>query len=387
MYTVNDLQKIGKADIIREMAIAFTVDFGGVQIPFERLIVYKFNDPVRGEVYQPLDIIPAVTTRILNKVQLFTNSKSQTISIKIKAGKDNAKGNLRFELPQGWQVSPASIPFDLKTKGSETIVSFEVSPPDTPSEVTGKSIATINGEDFDREQTIIAYPHIDAQNVLLPSTAKFSKVDLKTKGEKIAYVMGAGDNIPESLKQMGYEVTLLTPDAITAENLSQYDAVIMGIRAYNVLEPLAFKQQLLFNYVNNGGTMIVQYNTTGTLTVKDIAPYPLRISRERVTEEDAKIKFLDATNKVLNYPNKITENDFKGWVQEQGLHYADEWSKEFTPIISSHDKGEDDKKGGLLVARYGKGYYIYTGLSFFRELPEGVSGAYRLMANMIAVGQ
>jgi LmbE family N-acetylglucosaminyl deacetylase len=387
MYTVNDLQKIGKADIIREMAIAFTVDFSGVQIPFEKLIVYKFNDPVRGEVYQPLDIIPAVTTRILNKVQLFTNSKSQTISIKIKAGKDNAKGNLRFELPQGWQVSPASIPFDLKSKGSETIVSFEVTPPDVPSEVTGKSIATINGEDFDREQTIIAYPHIDAQNVLLPSTAKFSKVDLKTKGEKIAYVMGAGDNIPESLKQMGYEVTLLTPEAITPENLTQYDAVIMGIRAYNVLEALAFKQQLLFDYVNNGGTMIVQYNTTGNLTVKDIAPYPLRISRERVTEEDAKIKFLDATNKVLTYPNKITENDFKGWIQEQGLHYADEWGKEFTPLIASHDKGEDDKKGGLLVAKYGKGYYIYTGLSFFRELPEGISGAYRLMANMIAVGQ
>ncbi|TRW24406.1 LmbE family protein [Flavobacterium zepuense] len=387
MYTVNDLHKIGKADIIREMAVTFTVDIAGVQIPFERMVSYKFNDPVAGEVYQPLDIIPAVTTRILNKVQLFTTTKSQSISIKIKAGKENAKGSLRFELPQGWKVTPASIPFDLKNKGSETIVSFEVTPPDAPSEVTGKSIANIDGEDFDREQTIINYPHIDAQNVLLPSTAKFTRADLKTKGENIAYVMGAGDNIPESLRQMGYNVSVLKTTDISAESLANYDAVIMGIRAYNVLEDLAFKQQVLFNYVNNGGTMIVQYNTTGALTVKDVAPYPLRISRERVTEEDAKITFLDATNRLLNYPNKITANDFKGWVQEQGLYYPDEWGKEFVPVLSSHDKGEDDKKGGLLIAKYGKGYYIYTGLSFFRELPEGVSGAYRLMANMIAAGQ
>jgi len=387
MYKVTDQQKIGKADIIRELAIAFNVEINGVGIPIERNIVYKTNDPVKGEVYEPLDVIPAVTTRITNKVQLFTDIKKQTVSIKIKAGKDNCKGSLRFELPQGWLVSPASIPFDLKTKGSETMVTFEVTPPENPMEATGKSIATINGEEFDREQTIIDYPHIAPQNVLLPSTAKFSKVDLKIKGQKIAYVMGVGDNIPESLKQMGYDVTLITPEAITVQALTSFDAVIMGIRAYNVLEGLAFKQQLLFDYVNNGGTMIVQYNTPGKHTVKDLAPYPLRLSGKRVTDENAKVTFLDATNRVLNYPNKITANDFKGWVQEQGLYYPDEWAKEFTPIFSSHDKDEEPLKGSLLVAKFGKGYYIYTGLSFFRELPEGVSGAYRLMANMIAVGQ
>ena len=387
MYKVTDQQKIGKADIIRELAIAFTIDVNGVTIPFERNIVYKTNDPVKGEVYKPLDVVPAVTTRILNKVQLFTTTKQQTVSIKIKAGQDNCKGILKFELPQGWLVSPASIPFDLKTKGSETMVSFEVTPPENPMEATGKSIATINGEEYDREQTIIDYPHIAPQNVLLPSTAKFSKVDLKIKGQKIAYIMGVGDNIPESLKQMGYDVMLVTPEAITPETISTYDAVVMGIRAYNVLDGMAFKQQLLFDYVNNGGTMIVQYNTPGKHTVKDLAPYSLRLSGKRVTDENAKVTFLDATNRVLNYPNKITANDFKGWVQEQGLYYPDEWAKEFTPVFSSHDKDEEPLKGSLLVAKYGKGYYIYTGLSFFRELPEGVSGAYRLMANMIAIGK
>jgi len=387
MYKVTDQQKIGKADIIRELAIDYTIDVNGVTIPFERSIVFKVNDPVKGEVYEPLDVIPAVTTRITNKVQLFTDTKKQAVNIKIKAGQDNCKGSLRFELPQGWLVSPASIPFDLKTKGSETMVSFEVIPPENPMEATGKSIATINGEEFDREQTIIDYPHIAPQNVLLPSTAKLSKVDLKIKGQKIAYVMGAGDNIPESLKQMGYEVTLLKPEAINPGILTTFDAVIIGIRAYNVLDGMAFKQQLLFDYVNNGGTMIVQYNTPGKHTVKDLAPYSLHLSGKRVTDENAKVTFLDATNRVLNYPNKITADDFKGWVQEQGLYYPDEWAKEFTPILSSHDKGEDPLKGSLLVAKYGKGYYIYTGLSFFRELPEGVSGAFRLMANLIAVGK
>ncbi|NDI99236.1 PIG-L family deacetylase [Flavobacterium sp. LaA7.5] len=387
MYKVDDLQKIGKPDIIREMKVIFDVEINGVPITFEKNIVHKFNDPVKGEVCQPLDIVPAVTTQILNKVQLFKDDKQQTVTVKIKAGKDNCKGIVKLELPKDWKISPAAIPFDIKTKSSEVFVNFEITPPSYPTEATAKSIAVIDNTAYDREQIIIDYPHIATQQVLLPSTAKFTKADLKIKGEKIAYIMGAGDNVPESLKQMGYEVALLTPQAISAKTLKDFDAVIMGIRAYNVLEELELKQNILFDFVANGGNMIVQYNTTGHLTIKDIAPYPLRLSRDRVTEEDAKVTFLDATHPVLNHPNKITDNDFKGWVQEQGLYYPDEWAKEFVPVLSAHDTGESPKKGALLVAQYGKGYYIYTGLSFFRELPEGVSGAYRLLANIIAIGK
>jgi len=387
MYRVDDLQKIGIPDIIREQKMEFKVKIGNEIIPFTREIVYKYNDPVMGEVYQPLDIIPAVATKVLNKVQLFTNNKKQTVSIQVKAGIDNCKGDLRFELPEGWKVTPSALPFELARKGSETILTFEVTPPAQPSEATGRSIATINGKEYDREQTIINYPHIAPQQVLMPSTARLTKVDLKIRGEKIAYIMGAGDNIPESLKQMGYQVTLLAPDAISAERLKDFDAVVLGIRAYNVVDALVFKQQVLFDYVKNGGNMVVQYNTTGDLAIKDLAPYPLRVSRDRVTEENAKVTFLEPAHPVLNYPNKLTDRDFKGWVQEQGLYYPDQWAPEFTAILSSNDKGEEPKKGGLLVAKYGKGYYIYTGLSFFRELPEGVSGAYRLMANMIGIGK
>ncbi|OIQ18653.1 MAG: LmbE family protein [Flavobacterium sp. MedPE-SWcel] len=387
MYKVNDLQNIGKPDIIREMKVNFIIEIDGVAITFQKPIVYKFNDPVKGEVCQPLDIIPAVTTQIVNKVQLFKDNNSQAVFVKIKAGKDNCKGELNLELPKEWKVSPAIIPFNIKTKDSEVTVRFNVTPPTNPAEATVKSIATINSTVYDREQIIINYPHIATQQVLLPSIAKFTKADLKIKGENIAYIMGAGDNVPENLRQMGYKVTLVAPEDISTEKLNGFDAVIMGIRAYNVLEELALKQSILFDFVEKGGNMVVQYNTTGHLAIKDIAPYPLRISRDRVTEEDAKVTFLNATHPVLNHPNKITTNDFKGWVQEQGLYYPDKWSKEFTPILSAHDTGESPKNGALLVAKHGKGYYIYTGISFFRELPQGVSGAYRLMANIIGMGK
>jgi hypothetical protein len=184
---------------------------------------------------------------------------------------------------------------------------------------------------------------------------------------------------------MGYEVTLVKPSDISAENLQKFDVIMLGIRAYNIIEELEFKQAILLNLVEKGKTMIVQYNTTGKLVTKNLAPFPLKISRDRVTEEDAKVTFLAPNHPVLNTPNKITPKDFENWVQEQGLYYPDQWDESFTPIISSHDENEAPKKGALLVAPFGKGYYIYTSLSFFRELPAGVSGAHRLLANLISL--
>jgi hypothetical protein len=197
--------------------------------------------------------------------------------------------------------------------------------------------------------------------------------------------MGAGDEVPKCLMQMGYAVSILKPDEISKEKLLNYDVVITGIRAYNTIQVLAFKQDILLDFVKEGHTMIVQYNTTDALVTKKIAPFSLTISRDRVTEEEAEIAFLDPKHPVLNYPNQITLNDFKSWKQEQGLYYPNQWDAAFTPILSSHDKGETAKNGALLISKYGKGHYIYTGLSFFRELPEGVSGAFRLMANLISI--
>lgn len=197
--------------------------------------------------------------------------------------------------------------------------------------------------------------------------------------------MGAGDEVPKYLSQMGYSVTILKPENITKENLNNFDVIITGIRAYNVVQELAGKQEILFDFVKEGHTMIVQYNTNGKMVTSNLAPYPLKVSKERVTEENAPVRFLAPENKVLNTPNKITSKDFEGWVQEQGLYYPEEFDKAFTPIFSSNDQGETPKNGGLLVAKYGKGHYIYTGLSFFRQLPAGVPGAYRLLANLISM--
>jgi hypothetical protein len=220
---------------------------------------------------------------------------------------------------------------------------------------------------------------------LRTSEARFIKLDIKTGNEKIAYLMGAGDEVPKSLKQMGYDVTEINASEISKEKLANYDVLITGIRAYNTVKELKFKQEILLDFVKEGKTMLVQYNTTDELVTKNIAPFPLKISRDRVTEENAEVRFLAPEHPVLNYPNKITSKDFEGWTQEQGLYYPNEWDQSFTPILSSNDKGETPKNGALLIAKYGKGHYIYTGLSFFRELPEGVSGAYRLISNLISI--
>jgi len=385
MYTVNDQENIGLADIIREVKVVFNIKVNEIEIPYERAVIYKYNDDVKGEVYNYLDIVPAITTSIIEKVLLFKDTKSKTVAVKIKAGKDGVKGNLKLELPKNWNVSPKLIPFDITKKGTEQIVSFDVTPPSKADEAVAKSVAIIGDQQFDKEQIFINYEHITKQQVLQSAEAKLIKTDLKTNGERIAYIMGAGDEVPASLTQLGYALTILTPAEITPQKLQNFDVVMTGVRAYNTVSALAFKQDILFDFVKSGKTMIVQYNTAGDLVTDRIAPFPLKLSRDRVTEEDAQVRFLAPNHPVLNYPNKITSNDFEGWKQEQGLYYPSVYDKAFTAVLSSNDKGESPKNGALLIAPYGKGHYVYTGLSFFRELPEGVTGAYKLLSNIISL--
>lgn len=385
MYQVTDQKNIGIPDIIRQLKVTFLIEINGVAIPFERLVIFKYNDEVKGEVYNPLDIVPDVTTTMVDKVAIFSSGKTKNIGVKIKAGKDAVEGFLQLEVPEKWKVNPKSIPFKLTKKGEDQTVYFEVTPPKTADDITVKSVAVINGKTFDKEQINITYEHISKQQVLKPSEAKFIKLDIKTGNEKIGYIMGAGDEVPKGLVQMGYEVSILKPEDLSKESLIPFDVVMTGIRAYNTISELNTKESILFDFVKEGKTMIVQYNTANDLIAKNIAPFMLQISKDRVTEEAAEMRFLAPKHAVLHYPNTITSKDFEGWKQEQGLYYPNQWDAAFTPILSSNDKGETPKNGALLVAKYGKGHYIYTGLSFFRELPEGVSGAYRLLANLISV--
>lgn len=385
LYTVEDQKNIGIPDIIRETKVIFNIRINEIEIPFERTVVYKYNDDVKGEVYNFLDIVPEITTAIQDKVLLFPNTKPKYVGINIKSGKDNIKGSLKLDLPKEWKISPPSIPFELLKKGMEQTVYFEVTPPSQMSEAVAKSVATVDNAVYNKEQIVINYDHITKQQILKTAEVKCIRIDLKTNQEKIAYIMGAGDEVPKSLTQMGYQVTQIKPEEITPEKLALFDVVMTGVRAYNTVQALAYKQDILFDFVNSGKTMIVQYNTVNDLVTSNIAPYPLKISNDRITEENAEVRFLAPNHPVLNYPNTITQTDFKGWKQEQGLYYPKEFDKAFTPILSSNDKGESPKNGALLVAPYGKGNYIYTGLSFFRELPEGVPGAYKLLSNLISI--
>ena len=367
--------------------LVFELQFGDTAIPFTKNIIYKFNDPVKGEVYRPLEVLPEVTASIPEKVLIFASDEAETVSVIVRAGKDNISGNVSLQHPSGWKVEPTQQSFQLNRNGETQTFNFTVTPPKVQSEGYLKTIVNAEGQTFNEELVTLDYDHIPYQSVLLPSEAKVAKIAIQKKGQNIGYINGAGDAIPESLKQIGYSVTTIDPAAILEKNLQNFDAIVIGIRAYNTVPELAFTQPILNKYVENGGTIIVQYNTSRGLISENIAPYSLTLSRDRVTDEFSEVKILAPENPLLNTPNKITQKDFEGWVQERGLYFPDQWAKEFTPILGMKDKGESETKGSLLVAKYGKGFYIYTGLSFFRELPAGVPGAYRLFANMLSIGK
>ena len=316
---------------------------------------------------------------------LFSDLKERLISVEVRSGASNVKGKLSLKVPKKWQVSPSFIDVDIKQKGDVQNFQFKVIPPVDDSQGIIEATLLIGDNQFDKELIEIKYDHIPKQSVLQKSEAKVVRLSIKKAGNFIGYIKGAGDVVPESLKQIGYAVQMINPEEINTENLKKFDAIVLGIRAYNTISVLKYKQKFLLEYVKNGGNMVVQYNTSRRVDVA--APFKLKLSRDRVTDENATVEILEKNHPIMNFPNKITEKDFDGWVQERGLYFPNSWSSEYTPILSMNDKGENPKKGSLLVAKYGKGNYIYTGLSFFRELPAGVPGAYKLFANILSIGK
>jgi len=387
MYKVSDENLISLPETPRAIFANFIFDFNGAIIPFTKEVVYKYNDPVKGEVYKPFEILPEVSASFNENVYIFADGKSQKISIKVKSIKDGLQGDVSLSIPENWNVSPVNHQFNIEQKGEEQNFDFEVTPPINQSDGLISPIVKIGDNTYLNQLVEIDYNHIPFQSIIMPSEAKVVRLDIQKKGQVIGYIQGAGDVIPTSLRQIGYTVVELKDNEITPEKLQNFDAVILGIRAYNTNERAKFYQKHLHNYVNNGGTMIVQYNTNHRLKVKEVAPFSLKLSRDRVTDENAEVTILKPSHELLNFPNKITQNDFHGWVQERGLYFPNEWDANFEAILGMNDKNETTKSGSLLVAKYGEGNFIYTGLSFFRELPAGVSGAYKLFANMISIGK
>lgn len=387
LFHVADQQEIGLPENKPAASVQFDLQIGGEPFRYTVPVVYKRTDPVEGEQYRPLAITPPVFVNISEKVLMFASQEPKPVHVLVKSGKAGIKGNLSLQLPKGWRTEPAQVPFNLEQNGEEQLVRFLVHPPKGQQEAELKAVATVDGNSYTHGLNVIQYSHIPTQTTFPEAVAKAVRLDLKRQGEQVAYLMGAGDDIPASLQQIGYQVTILKDEDVTEQNLQRFDAVILGVRAYNTVDRMRYYQPRLLSYVQNGGTVIVQYNTGHSLKTTTLAPYPLKISSQRVTVEDAEVRFLKPKHQVLNEPNKITKKDFEGWVQERGLYFPNEWSSEYEAILSSNDPGEPARDGGLLIARYGKGHFVYTGYSWFRQLPAGVPGAYRIFANMISLGK
>ena len=387
MYKVNDTSLRGLPETPDPVFVVFHINVNDQLLKINRPLVYKTSDPVKGEVYDPFEILPPVFAESKEETVIFLPGQTKTIRVEVKAGKDNIKGILKPCYDKGWSVNPTEIPFELDSKNEIAYFDIEVTAPNAQQESKMNYIVELDGNSYTDKLVTIAYDHIPTQQVLQTNEINTICIDLKFVGNKVAYIMGAGDMVPEALRAIGYNVDLLSEDEILAETLHKYQAVIVGIRAYNTIDNMKFHHKKLMEYVENGGNVLVQYNTGHRLKSEETGPYPMKISRKRVTDEFAPIKIIAPDHPVVNYPNKITEKDFEGWVQERGLYFPDEWDERYTAILSSHDVGEEPLEGGLLVAEYGKGHFIYTGYSFFRELPAGVPGAFRLFANLISYGQ
>ncbi len=385
MYKVDDQKLIGKPETPRRLRVEFMLSINEYDITITKDVIRRYSQRDKGELYDPFEVLPRATTKIKEKVLLFPDNTSKTVAVAVRAGANGIKGNLSLEAPKGWIVSPEFTKVFVAQKGDEQWYEFTVTPSEYESEGKLGASLTIEGKKYDKELVEIQYSHIPKQSVLLNSEAKVVRLNIQKAGNFIGYIKGAGDAVPESLEQIGYRVKIIQPEEINAESLKQFDAVVLGIRAYNTVPELKYKQPFLLDYVKHGGNMIVQYNTSRNVDVAP--PYPLELSRDRVTNEHAQVRILEKNHSVMNFPNQITAKDFDGWVQERGLYFPNVWSSEYTPILSMNDAGESAKKGSLLVATYGEGYYIYTGLSFFRELPAGVPGAYKLFSNILSIGR
>jgi LmbE family N-acetylglucosaminyl deacetylase len=389
MFRVDDPSLIGRPENppVIPVEYVFQVDGQELVVPDEAL----YADAGDREPRRPF-VIPPVTLGFGANVALLAPGSARRISVTVTAARPGVAGELSLDAPAGWGAAPASQPFRLGAAGDRATLEFTLTAAAAHGRAAVGAEARVNGSTYSSGRTTIDYGHIPAQ-VLEPRARLWAlSIDIGTRGHRVAYLPGAGDSTEASLEAMGYLVTRISGADLTAERLSPFDAVVIGVRAFNTRTDLAASLPALFRYAEEGGTVVEQYNTPGGLKTEQLAPYPLKLARDlphfRVTDEKARVTFLAPADPALNVPNRITPDDFTGWVQERGLDFASEWdAAHFTPLLACSDPGEAPLDGALLVARHGKGYFVYTGLSFFRQLPAGVPGAYRLFANLVSLGK
>jgi LmbE family N-acetylglucosaminyl deacetylase len=393
LFNVQDPALLGLADNPPVLEASFRLEVGGQVIELKRPVIHRYSDRVLGELTRPLVIAPAVVIDVPETPLVFADAKAHRIDVPVRATTGKASGQLTVEAPAGWRVDPPSQPF-LLAEGEQAVLNFTVTPPVTQGNGALRATAIVDGRRMSLGMTEIAHAHIPAQTVFRPAEIRLVRTDIRTLSKNIGYVSGAGDEVPGALKQIGCEVTLLSADDLARGDLSRYDAIVLGVRAFNTRADVRANAGRLYEFAQNGGTVVVQYNVMeggfmggDPKLLERIGPYPIQLSRDRVTVEDSPVVLLKPDHPLLSRPNRITEADFTGWVQERGLYFAQKWDTKYETVIASHDPGEEPMPGGMLYARMGKGAYVFTAYSWFRQLPAGVPGAYRLFANLISAGK
>ncbi len=395
MLTVADPALIGRPDNPPIYPLRQIFKVGDQTLSIADEPVQVTGDSQKGESRRRLDVISPVVLSFANEVQLFAPGASKSVEVEVTAFRPASNGVLRLAAPAGWKTSPASQPFQLAAVGDKARVAFTITAPAQPTGANITAIANVNGVDYSNERIVIRYDHIPVQMLQPPARFRAVALDLATRGKKVGYLPGAGDSLTAALEQMGYAVTQLTGADLTPEKLQGLDAVVIGVRAFNERTDLAANLPGLFAYVEQGGVVIAQYNRPNGLRTPQLGPYALSIAgsgpnapRFRVTDENAPVTLLVPEDRAFTTPNKITSADFDGWVQERGAYFPDTWDQEhYVQLLGMSDPGETQPSSSLLVAKYGKGHYVYTSLGWFRQLPAGVPGAYRLFANLLALGQ
>lgn len=386
LFRVDDSALIGRPQNPPALPVEQVFEISGQTLVVADEPVQVSNDRVKGEIRRRLDIIPPVSLAFAQDLELFAPGRTREVTMDVTAARAGSIGQVELQTPAGWKVTPASQPLQLASVGERARFTFTVTAPPQAASAAIVALAEVDGVRYRNRRVEIRHDHIPPQLLQPRAELKAVGLELAIRGRTVGYLPGAGDLVAEAIAQMGYAVTLLTEADLTPERLRTFDAVVLGVRAFNTRTELPPRLPALWNYVETGGNVIVQYNTTDLLTPR-IAPFDLKLSRDRVTDERAAVTLLAPDHPALTTPNRITAADFDGWVQERGLYFPGSWDARFTPLLASNDPGETPKSGALLVAQHGRGYFVYTGLSFFRELPEGVPGAYRLLANLISLGK
>ncbi|MBI2212254.1 MAG: PIG-L family deacetylase, partial [Acidobacteria bacterium] len=383
-YHVDDASMIGLPEGDAPLSVRFRVAIAGRELDFTSPALYRWVDPVRGELYRQFAIEPRATASFHEPVYVFPDASPRQVRVAVRGAEENMALKVRLKAPAGWTIAPAEHDITLRRNGDESVVAFTVTPPKAKSDAR-VAIELENGDPLAALSRIsVDYEHIPPQVWHVPAETRFVRDDLRRAGSRIGYVVGSGDDVPAALAQCGYEVVTLSDDDLAISDFAGLDAIVLGVRAFNTRPALGRKIDRLISWVERGGTMVVQYNTADRSLPDRIAPKPLKLSRGRVTVEEAPMTLLLPEHPLLTSPNKIAQADFEGWVQERGLYFAGERDAAFESPIASNDPGEEPLDGSLVALRHGKGLYVYTGLAFFRHLPAGVPGAYKLFLNLVA---